>query len=118
MKLEDKYGGKMTLLWSNPNPTAAFAQQTISIDLTSYDAVVIECNTSGNTATGRVAQLGFVGTTARLVTAIYQIHRRLAEINTNNIVFGNNYYLPSYATANETANNSYLIPSRIYGVKL
>lgn len=31
-----------TLLWTNPSPTATFVAQTIAIDLTGYDAILIE----------------------------------------------------------------------------
>jgi hypothetical protein len=59
--LKGESGGGISnfvLLWTNSAPTSAFAQQTIALDLTPYDAVVIECNTSGNTATGRTMQFG------------------------------------------------------------
>ena len=34
------------LLWTNENPTNGFKPQTISLDLTNYEYVLIECNTS------------------------------------------------------------------------
>lgn len=107
---------QLELLWTNSAPTSAFAQQTVALDLTDYDAVVIECNTAGS-GTGTTAQLGFVGTTVRLMAEIYQIHRRLATINSDGITFGNNYYLPTYANGSESASNGYLIPTRIYGLR-
>lgn len=107
----------MVTLWTNPNPTSAFAQQTISLDLSDYDAILIECNTAGS-GTGTTTQLGFVGTTVRLMAEIYQIHRRLATINSDGITFGNNYYLPAYANGNETVSNGYLIPTKIIGLKI
>lgn len=107
----------MVTLWTNPNPTSAFAQQTISLDLSDYDAILIECNTAGS-GTGTTTQLGFVGTTVRLMAEIYQIHRRLATINSDGITFGNNYYLPTYANGNETVSNGYLIPTKIIGLKI
>ena len=108
---------QLEVLWTNSAPTSAFAQQTVSLDLTNYDAVLIECNTSGNTDTGKTIQFGLVGSTIRLMAEIYQIHRRLATINSDGITFGNNYYLPAYANGNETASNGYLIPTRIYGLR-
>ena len=117
--LKGESGGgisNLVLLWTNSAPTSAFAQQTIALDLTPYDAVVIEANTSGNTATGRTMQFGLVGTSVRLMAEIYQIHRRLATITSSGITFGNNYYLPTYATGSESEANTYLIPTRIYGL--
>ena len=78
---------------------------------------MIECNTAGS-GTGTTTQLGFIGTTVRLMAEIYQIHRRLATINSDGITFGNNYYLPAYANGNETVSNGYLIPTKIVGLKI
>ena len=109
--------GNMVLLWTNSSPTSNFAAQTVSLDLSDYDAVFIECNTSTNATTGRTVAIGLVGTSVRLVTAIYQIHERIATISTTGIAFAQNYYLVSYASSNLTANNGYLIPTNIYGLK-
>jgi hypothetical protein len=38
--LSDKQN-KNTLLWTNPNPTATFSAQTINLDLTNYDGVIV-----------------------------------------------------------------------------
>lgn len=35
-------GGIAELLWTNSSPTTAFAAQTISVDLSSYDGVIID----------------------------------------------------------------------------
>lgn len=108
---------QLELIWTNSAPTSAFTQQTVALDLTPYDAVVIECNTSSNTATGRTMQFGLIGSSVRLMAEIYQIHRRLATIASDGITFGNNYYLPTYANGSETEANTYLIPTRIYGLR-
>jgi len=34
-------GTKMDLLWTNPNPTSAFNPQTVSLDLSEYDLILI-----------------------------------------------------------------------------
>ena len=36
------------LLWTNPSPTSEFAAQTVSLDLTEYNGVIVEFNKSTN----------------------------------------------------------------------
>lgn len=35
-------GGKPKLLWTNPNPSAAFGAQTVSVSLSNYTGVIIK----------------------------------------------------------------------------
>lgn len=42
-ELYEKVGsGKIDLLWTNPNPTSAFAAQTIALDLSKYDGIILQ----------------------------------------------------------------------------
>ena len=37
----ENFSGGAELLWTNPSPTSAFPAQTLSIDLSNYDAVIV-----------------------------------------------------------------------------
>jgi hypothetical protein len=105
-------GGMYDLLWENPNPTTAFAAQTIALDLSGYDAVEIDFY-NGTTYKGRVG--------TENMNAVY--------VNSSGRVVANRWFsvLPTgvtvtdsqNSTANATAvtNNNVLVPYRIYGVR-
>lgn len=38
----ENFSGGLDLLWTNPNPTSAFAAQTLSIDLSGYESIIIQ----------------------------------------------------------------------------
>lgn len=105
-------GVTVTLVWTNPNPTSNFAAQTLSLDLSGYDAVAIVSRQAGNT--DRVSwDFALIGET--IVTQVKNmasatIYGRSAEATSSGIVFGNGY-------AGSTAGATNAIPVKIYGIK-
>ena len=104
-----------TLLWTNASPTSEFAAQTISLNLSGYDAVEIQfTGVLTKCLVGRDAQAIYLGATE---TTSYSILRsRIYAVTANGITFNNAVYKASNANTSNIANNM-LIPIKIYGVK-
>ena len=109
------------LLCENASKTSAFSAQTISIDLSSYTAVLIEVVTNAAAGTSSVLyQFGSMIVTKGThgnVTAFLPYNGNLfnyfrnATVQDNGVVF-------SGGTANGgESNNAYAVPTRIYGIK-
>lgn len=103
-------GSNIELLWTNPSPSANFPAQTLSLDLTDYDAVIIELKHNAS-ATQVRRELCIKGYTNRVLTSANgqliggDMWGRNVTVNEDSLVFGT----PT------TASNQ--IPTRIYGVK-
>lgn len=99
-------------LWTNPDPTSAFAAQTVSIDTQNYDFYMILCDpTPGYSEPisfifpkGKGAFMSYVSGYSRAPNS------RDAQWNASGISF-----LDAYS--NGGANNGVCIPTAIYGIK-
>lgn len=108
--LENMMGGE--LLWENAKPNSTFAAQTISIGLSNYEAVAIECKFSTDTS-GKKLYFGLVGTTLNMdvISQSGYVGVRSATISKTGIEF-------RAATYNNNENVvGYIIPVRIFGIK-
>lgn len=98
------------LLWSNPSPTTSFTTQTISLDLAGYDDVEIYAKRvmSADGSVEAKASIGGKGD----ICAVYGSNclYRGATVSTTGITFTHCYI-------DGVANNDYLIPIHIYGIK-
>ena len=103
-----------TLLWTNPNPTAAFGAQTISLDLSSYESVLIETLScfGGDLNDGRPNAINFVsvGHSSGLADSGSNDMRSIS-VTTSSITFGNARY-------GQWDDNGCVIPYKIYGSKM
>lgn len=119
------------LLWTNPNPTSAFAAQTVSLDLSNYDMVEIafyQATSQLYTHTkrivvGSVSDLGVVATrfleTSGTSTSGTWSTSRQVNVKTTGVIFGAGAYEYTYNNGNNhVVNNSYTVPLKIYGIKL
>lgn len=111
------------LLWTNASPTSSFEAQTISLDLSGYQAVLIYFNTY----TGSAAYAGYYSSTIAKVgqagvqsdngeTGSYMTNRGFI-VNTNGIEFKLAYYAGSYGTKSVSWSSNCLVPCEIYGIK-
>jgi len=107
------------LLWNNPSPTAVFSAQTLNLDLSECDGVIIRCSwerTQNSDAHKALQIFNYIpkdnvshnissctGTTAQIYVA-----KRQATVTNNGITF-------SDATYGSGTNSSYIIPIEIYG---
>lgn len=98
------------LLWQNPNPTAAFAAQTISLDLSDYDVVQIDVYLTANgMISTRFTEVGFQGEAGGLGSGGDR-YTRNANVTTTGVAF-------TVGKSNGTDNTSACIPYKIYGIK-
>lgn len=107
-------GGAISLLWTNPNPTATFAAQTVTVDLSGYTAVLIKTLNDRTSNTPQYhTELVFVGDSSvcyssNANTTAYQ-YKRQADVTTSGVTFGGGF-------RNTSAGSGYAIPQNIYGV--
>lgn len=109
----DAKQGRLTLLWTNASPGSSFAAQTVSLDLTAYDFVVIFLSTSTSTAgQARMADNGRTvkGYGGYLGTAFKSDNytRDILGVSDSGVTFAGGYI-------NATTGDQYAIPRYIYG---
>ena len=102
----------MEHIWTNPSPTSNFAAQTVPLDLSGFDAVMVVMKLKKDLIYVSW-NFGFIGDT--IIMSIKDnvkgtMYGRTAEINAQGIVFGTGY-------SASTSSNEYGIPAKIYGIK-
>lgn len=109
------------LLWSNPNPTASFAPQTVDLDLSGYDEVEIKfnySNASNIAASGkgklneiiRGCSINGTNTSGLYISGVF----RDGTVTNNGITFTTGSFPRS---GGFSTSNDYMIPIKIYGIK-
>lgn len=109
---------KQFLLWTNPSPQNAFNAQTLSLDLSEFDAVEVIFRTGTSTSdryTLPAVRVDIGNTGVIFNTTAYNSERRFT-VNTTGIVFTNALYYASYGNWSGSSTNA-LIPYKIYGLK-
>lgn len=108
----------MTLLWENASPTDAFVEQTIKLDWTPYDRILVDYSNGGSSAAP--AELGMVQSVMAILwngtITVCGGFRKNSVVSTG-IKFENAQSLGLTAAAYNAADNKFLIPVRIYGIK-
>lgn len=111
------------LLWTNPNPTAAFSAQTISLDLSAYKGVLVcfsasnDVDASSRTRASFFAWKGatnFMALSSR--TSDFVFGGRQFSVTETGVSFLGGYYR-ILSNASPDTNNEWMIPQYIYGVK-
>ena len=109
---------KLVLLWTNPNPTASFSAQTVNIDLSSYDGVVIDSarNDSGY-FTRKVIQKGYNGYSFSgwIQPSGFGLNCRLCRVEESGIIFNDAYVYQYAGSGSGNVLNTMHIPLKIYG---
>lgn len=105
------------LLWTNPNPGSKFSGQTIPLDLTNYDGVIIEFNVANsvNSLLTRAYIKKSDGSQYLSVGGLYnpsnaKSRGRTVSVSNTGIVLGNGY--------TDATDNGACIPIKIYGTNL
>lgn len=115
-------GVKMDLLWTNPNPTSSFTEQTISLDLSEYSALVISIkghkSVSGTQEYNTVViKNDWVFLTAFSGASYYpRIVIREVSFNDSGVTFKEGYNTSSFNSYSR--DNDSGIPQKIYGIKM
>ena len=110
---------KMDLLWTNASPSSSFAEQTISIDLSSYSAVVVE---TVHDEDGAPYGFNFICEKNRQTTlttfsmrVTFRVRRRGCTVTDAGISFLDAYDSASWE--NNSKLNNVAVPFKIYGIK-
>lgn len=108
------------LLWENASPTSAFAAQTVQLNLSSYDAVFIYYQNSTPKSYG--SPIILVGTPEYVFRFSsnngnnQRYFTRSATVTTSGVEFSACQYFQQ-GSSNGTAQNTDLVPVKIYGIK-
>lgn len=120
----DEVIGGITLekLWENEAPTAEFAAQTVSLDLSQYELFLVTAMDKNSTDIlyRELSFLAFKNVLSTMLSVFVGgygpgTNIRPFQISENSINFSN--AKKSYNTSKDTVSNDQLIPYRIYGVK-
>lgn len=102
------------LLWENPNPTASFPAQTISLALSDYDMVMVSAYAAGPGADSFA--FSFIGRNGHLFGQANTRHFRKFSVTSTGVQFeAGSSAEANVATASQ--NNATQIPQNIYGIK-
>lgn len=115
-RLNTKLQGAMDLLWTNPNPAVAFAAQTVNIDLSGYDAVLM---LAANNGTSNWKSRIFVKVDEWQILDLFaeHFHRRPIRVFDGGVEFQNALYTKQYANSTADTQNGLCVPFKIYGIK-
>lgn len=119
---EDVGAISTTLLWENASPASGFDAQTISLDLSEYQFVLIYFDTHATTGTFKgyysstIAKVGKPGLQCNNGEAGTYIITRAFAVTTNGIEFTLAFYAKTYAGELKNTPNC-LVPYQIYGIK-
>lgn len=109
-------GTKMTLLWTNSNPTTSFQAQKVQLDLTDYDAVyIVPSNPNGFVMPGTLCSLN--AGKGKLIHSYYEFNDREFTLCSDGVDFAAAHTQLTYKGASQVENTK-AIPREIYGVKL
>lgn len=117
-------------LWTNPNPTASFAAQTISLDLSSFDKIFIKLrfgSASGSAENAYFFEFCDIGETTALhafnvpnttsSSITPNMAARNANVSNSGVAFGAGLIKQLTSGGNPTNDNTACIPYAIYGIK-
>jgi len=111
-------GVSFDLLWTNPSPSSSFAAQTVSVDLSDYSYFIVDC-------------LFYTGDQDLFIPwSFFPVDEKKHYLQiSNDTVNRTGGRTASYNDANKkisfaaahyngATNNGYIIPFRIYGIKI
>jgi hypothetical protein len=123
----DTEGTISPLLWSNSSPTTLFAGQTIQLDLSEYDGILVEfkgyttqdfptatgwkCSSYASKSATQTQPMMYGGSSGNT----YYWARRTMQATDTGVTFGTGLYVTQ--SAGGVNNNAYCIPMYIYGIK-
>lgn len=110
-------GMKIDLLWTNPSPNGNFVKQSISVDASGYDAVMVIMTPTQSRTMGSSVSIISVVPNEETYPGCFSpdgVWIRYMTIKSGSIYFSNAVLAGSNgATTNET----HAIPAKIYGIK-
>lgn len=115
-------GVQMELLWQNASPYSGFAAQTVELDLSGYDGVLIQCRVGDQHEASSICVKGYAGSLfAFLCDASKSVgftDARRFSVTENGVVFSTGYQY-GINVGNQIIDENYAvnIPYLIYGIK-
>ena len=107
----------VNLLWTNASPATNFAAQTVSVDLTDYDLILIAFD-AATADDHELTTLILKGAKDVICyNADFYYNRTIEASSDTGIQFGNATYRTTHGSQTATAQNAILVPYQIYGVK-
>lgn len=104
------------LLWTNPNPNSSFSAQTLSLDLSGYDFILVATAYyiyfAGKHYAWNLLKVDDAFTQQLMVVRESNMSSREVTVSGTGIVFGGGKINTSGVTGNECA-----VPEFIYGIK-
>ena len=110
-------GLTLDLLWTNASPSTSFVAQTVSVDLTDYDILVLTCNVS--TSLTKHADFLLIKDLHEFLLSCsidVNLRRYITNITDSGITFDIGGKYTPYGSS-ITTDNSLLIPYKLYGIK-
>ena len=110
-------------MWTNDDLTTAFLNQTINLDLSNYDKVLINCKYSTGSYEGYYTDTQYslidVGASGHIKTeddSVAYNCARTVDVTTTGITFGKSTCF-GYRLSSST-DNTHALPISIYGIKI
>lgn len=112
-------GTQFIKVWGNPQPANSFTAQTVNVDLSIYDAIMIICTLRAGYAQRKteIIKIGGIGNVQifsfgdRLPGAVRQV-----TANQTSIVFTDGIYY-NYDTSQYVVDNMAAVPILVYGIR-
>lgn len=101
------------LVWENASPDIRFFEQTIPIDLSAYDAVMVVTNEGAAPSVVKMGESRWVFGTTGPNTGGVQIWFRRCTVSVDSVYFGRSTHSPQEAYLSD----GWCVPLRIYGIK-
>lgn len=105
----------ITLLWTNPTPSSSFTAQTIPLDLSQYQFILILTYGIGSVYK---SVIGLVGTTVGVLDNDNTLRYREFTINSTGIDVETGCYATSYNGSVRDGYDDVAKPYKIYGIKM
>lgn len=114
------FNNKLKLLWTNPSPTEDFPPQTISLDLSDYNGIVVVGRINIDTNEGGVPAIMFDSDvrTQMIFASGYMIRWRYVFYNNSGVTFEEGKTDTYNSATGGTPDNKWAIPTKIFGFKL
>lgn len=112
----------MVLLWTNPNPSAVFAAQSISIDASSFSALIVVFRPY-NTEIQTLNELFLIPQEEATATYVSSSQTNLAffyrkmAVSASKIDFNEGLLRVQGSASTSQTRNQYLVPVQIFGIK-
>ena len=108
---------RMDLLWTNSSPTSDFSAQTVELDLSDYDAVLVTFKWGKDSANPSINVVALVGVGLGIASSVYnsRVYREFTPTATG-IQFAAGAYGSSVSASMATGNGS-AVPYQIYGIR-